>query len=782
MGDNTRLNANSTEGDLAVTAEVSFGGDTAKAAGVFPGIVSGVEGARSFDLVPGGAGAVTDGTPRATLASDDPAVTGIASVLAKNTEILAELVSILAKLNASIAVTGPLTDTQLRDSAVPISAASLPSHEVTNAGTFAVQAAASGNWPVRLQDGSGNAITSTLVGADQSLDVNLVQSVALTVGTHAVTMATLPDTAAGDLAAMVVDLAALEVLVTAGNASLVDITNLLTTIDADTSKIPSQGQAVMAASLPVVIASNQSAVPVSGTFWQATQPVSHDALTELAAAINASRVDVNLAASGVTLTVDCNSSNVTIDNASIAVTQSGGWTVGLTGDLPDTAAGNFAAMTTDLAALEVLLTDFPNVIGANGDTPTKTLSVAGTRTNGLLQEIHVDASGFVSVNIGNTVTVALAGSGTLPDTAFSDLANIGAYTSRLSEADLDTGAGTDTQAITGLMLAESGGGVLVGSANPLPVSGTFWQATQPVSIAATVQVQSNSANLATQTTAASIDGKITACDTGAIVIASGNLTQLGGQNISMDTGVRDAGTQRVTIATDDVVPASQSGTWNINAVTTVSTVSSVTAIANALPAGDNNIGNVDIASALPAGDNNIGNVDIASALPAGTNAIGKLAANSGVDIGDVDILSIAAGINTIGGVFAASQTDVAYDGTTSRTIERFNVLATADDTEIIPAPGASLYARIRSLNILGIGTTGTTIYFETETTHTALLGTSANPVPIGVDADGDNHGGFFPPFNPDGMFQTADANEAVHIRMPGGAQPMQVWGTYIKVS
>jgi hypothetical protein len=34
------------------------------------------------------------------------------------------------------------------------------------------------------------------------------------------------------------------------------------------------GQQTMAASSPVVIASNQSAVPVSGTFWQATQPVS----------------------------------------------------------------------------------------------------------------------------------------------------------------------------------------------------------------------------------------------------------------------------------------------------------------------------------------------------------------------------------------------------------------------------------------------------------------------------------------------------------------------------
>lgn len=33
-------------------------------------------------------------------------------------------------------------------------------------------------------------------------------------------------------------------------------------------------------------------------------------------------------------------------------------------------------------------------------------------------------------------------------------------------------------------------------------------------------------------------------------------------------------------------------------------------------------------------------VDVSAALPAGTNAIGKLAANSGVDIGDVDVLSL----------------------------------------------------------------------------------------------------------------------------------------------
>ncbi len=84
-----------------------------------------------------------------------------------------------------------------------------------------------------------------------------------------------------------------------------------------------------------------------------------------------------------------------------------------------------------------------------------------------------------------------------------------------------------------------------------------------------------------------------------------NLAQQGGVAIALNTGTRAAGVQRVTIATDDLVPVT-------------GTITAVTAITNALPTG--------------------------------ANAIGKLAANSGVDIGDVDILSIAAGDNNIGNV------------------------------------------------------------------------------------------------------------------------------------
>ena len=54
--------------------------------------------------------------------------------------------------------------------------------------------------------------------------------------------------------------------------------------------------------------------------------------------------------------------------------------------------------------------------------------------------------------------------------------------------------------------------------------------------------------------------------------------------------------------------------------------------------------------------NGEGHVSLTTALPAGTNAIGKLSANSGVDIGDVDVTSIAAGTNAIGDVGITTRT------------------------------------------------------------------------------------------------------------------------------
>lgn len=84
----------------------------------------------------------------------------------------------------------------------------------------------------------------------------------------------------------------------------------------------------------------------------------------------------------------------------------------------------------------------------------------------------------------------------------------------------------------------------------------------------------------------------------------------------------------------------------------------IAAFSAALPAGTNNIGDVDVLTlpALPAGTNNIGDVDVLTlpALPAGTN-----------NIGDVDVLSVIPGTGATnlgkatGGAAGATDTGVA---------------------------------------------------------------------------------------------------------------------------
>ena len=95
-----------------------------------------------------------------------------------------------------------------------------------------------------------------------------------------------------------------------------------------------------------------------------------------------------------------------------------------------------------------------------------------------------------------------------------------------------------------------------------------------------------------------------------------NLAQMGGVALNMNTGVRATGTQRITIATDDTVAVTNAGTFATQAT-------------------------------LQAGTAEFGK------LAAGTAVIGHVIndANSGVDIGDVDVLSLpnvtlAAGTNT----------------------------------------------------------------------------------------------------------------------------------------
>jgi hypothetical protein len=122
-----------------------------------------------------------------------------------------------------------------------------------------------------------------------------------------------------------------------------------------------------------------------------------------------------------------------------------------------------------------------------GQTPIDLTLRSGSTTNnthpgGSLDKVYsFNVSAFktlrvyVSVQItSGTMAVTMTGTSawghgiiyTLPANATGSFL----VDTELTTADLDTGAGTDTRAVVGLVLAASGGGLLVGSANPMPVS------------------------------------------------------------------------------------------------------------------------------------------------------------------------------------------------------------------------------------------------------------------------------------------------------------------------
>ncbi len=199
-----------------------------------------------------------------------------------------------------------------------------------------------------------------------------------------------------------------------------------------------------------------------------------------------------------------------------------------------------------------------------------------------------------------------------------------------------------------------------------------------------INISSDAVGLATQTTAAviagdttSIDGKITACNTGAVVLAAGSAA-IGklAANSGVDIGDVDvtsisAGSNRIGMVgikaneaadgsgTERHLLCDTAGHLQVDVISAPTTTVSGTVTAN-LSATDNAVLDV-IAGDTTSIDGKITACNTgAVVLAAGSAAIGKLAANSGVDIGDVDVTSISAGSNRIGMV--AIKANEAADG------------------------------------------------------------------------------------------------------------------------
>jgi hypothetical protein len=117
-------------------------------------------------------------------------------------------------------------------------------------------------------------------------------------------------------------------------------------------------------------------------------------------------------------------------------------------------------------------------------------------------------------------------------------------------------------------------------------------------------------------------------------------------------------------------------------------------------------------------------------LAAGTNAIGKLAANSGVDIGDIDVTSIIPGTG-------ATNLGKAIDTATGATDTGVLFLATRDDalSSLTPAEGDNVQLRVNAVGALQVVNTnaaGTIVDPVAQVAHDAA--DSGEPVKIGGKA------------------------------------------------
>jgi hypothetical protein len=122
-------------------------------------------------------------------------------------------------------------------------------------------------------------------------------------------------------------------------------------------------------------------------------------------------------------------------------------------------------------------------------------------------------------------------------------------------------------------------------------------------------------DLATATATMTVTGTLTANQGGSWVVSQG-------------------GAWSVNINAGQSIAATQSGTWNIGTVTTVTTLTGITnTVKVKQDLATDGAFHVEV-DAMPA-------ISFATPLPAGTNAIGKLGANNGVDIGDVTVNNAA---------------------------------------------------------------------------------------------------------------------------------------------
>ena len=479
------------------------------------------------------------------------------------------------------------------------------------------------------------------------------------------------------------------------------IESLLTTIDADTSNLSVVGTGTEATAMRVTIASDSTGL-LSVDDNGGSLTVDNAGLTELAAAINASsQVDVNIAASGATVPV----SNAGLTELAAAINSN---KVDVNIVSSDVATGGTSA--ADDADFTAGTTPATPAMGVYESTPT-------------------------SVTDGDLGTVGITSGRRLKTSATIDAA-LPAGTNNIGDVDvlssaLPTGASTSAKQDTVI-------GHLDGVETLLTTIDTDTSniSTKIDTVAGAVSGTEMQVDVLTMPTVA-VSQSGTWDEVG--INDSGNSITVDNAQLSVVGSGTEAAAMRVTIATDSTGVLSiddNGGAITVDgtvAVTGVSTLaeqqSQTTHLATI--AGDT----TSIQTAVEILDNAISGsemqVDVVAALPAGTNAIGKLAANSGVDIGDVDVTSISAGTNTIG--------NVGLVGRTTGGLTIFRSIDLDESEEEVKATAGQVFT------IVAFNRTAAPVYlkFYNATAANVTVGTTTPVMTFVVPANADSDGAGF---------------------------------------
>ena len=309
-----------------------------------------------------------------------------------------------------------------------------------------------------------------------------------------------------------------------------------------TGRINTQGQKTMSASTPVVIASDQSAIPVSqnGT-WTVQQGTTGSG--------SASPWSVELS-----------------DGASFyTAAKTGQFPASLVGGRLDTNLGSWLGSTAPTVGSKTSANSVPVVIASDQGAIPVTVSSGidrtstGTITSTQNVSINTQASGSCGVQITGTWT------GTL---VFEATVDAGTTWNSVNAEVPTTGVAVTSTSTNGVWIIACAGYQQVRVRGNTVVTGTATifldssTATQVVVLGDPLPTGSNTIGAVTQGTSPWVD----------------NVSQFGGNNVVTGIGASGLGIPRVTVSNDSNILATQSGTWTVQPGNTPNTTPWLTTI------------------------------------------------------------------------------------------------------------------------------------------------------------------------------------------------------------